>query len=89
MKKLVVIAVSLILAVSICGCFNNEKNEINQNFTKNETQPNNNSQPIKILSKDNKSNISQSYNITNNTENTTKYDFSREVDIEKMFLNLS
>ena len=91
MKRLVVIVISLILilAVSICGCFNTEKNENSLNFTKNETQPNNNSQPIKILSKDNKSYISQSYNITNNTENTTKYDFSKQIDIEKMFLNLS
>ena len=90
MKKAIIIFLSLILTISICGCFNNEKSESNLNLTKNETQPNNNNQTIKILSKDNKSNISLSYkNITNNTENTTKYDFSREVDIEKMFLNLS
>ncbi|ADC68956.1 conserved hypothetical protein [Methanocaldococcus sp. FS406-22] len=94
MKKLAVIFLSLILAISICGCFNNEKREayksnISTDVEKENMKTYNNESVGNLEEKSHKLNITNDENTTNNTIKTTKrYDFSKSVDIDKMFLNL-
>ncbi|WP_456473039.1 hypothetical protein [Methanocaldococcus sp.] len=97
MKK-IFIFLFLVLILLCCGCLNNENNTIitnNSQFAINNSNEvnishNNNITVIKL--KENnisnmKSNISE--NITNNFTQIKKYNFSKNIDIDKMFLNLN
>ena len=95
MKKAIIIFLSLILAVSICGCFNNEKREVDKSNISTDIEKENiktyNNESVGNLEEiSHKLNITNDENTTtNNTIKTTKrYDFSKSVDIDKMFLNL-
>ena len=96
MKKVSIIVLfilSLILTISICGCFENEKEEVNKpNMTviEKENIKVQNNKPIENLKEEScKLNITNDENRTNNiTKTTKKYDFSKPVDMDKMFLNL-
>ncbi|CAB3289925.1 conserved exported protein of unknown function [Methanocaldococcus lauensis] len=98
MKK-IFIFLFLVLILLCCGCLNNENNTTiitnNSQFAINNSNGanishNNNITVIKL--KENnisnmKSNISE--NITNNFTQIKKYNFSKNIDIDKMFLNLN
>ncbi|AIJ05086.1 hypothetical protein JH146_0235 [Methanocaldococcus bathoardescens] len=99
MRKLIIFFLSLILIASICGCFNNGKKEINElNISaKNENIQNHKNISIENprmdnLKDNNKINITNNEsianNMTNDTKETKKYDFSKQIDIDEMFLNL-
>ncbi|XRO76897.1 hypothetical protein ACO3VM_09050 [Methanocaldococcus sp. 10A] len=95
MKRIFIFLLSLILILVSCGCLNNEQNNavlttknntlvINNSNEVNSTH--NNITAVEINNKTmNKKDISN--NLTN-IQKTKKYDFSKKVDINEMFLNL-
>ncbi|XRO74704.1 hypothetical protein ACO3TA_04750 [Methanocaldococcus sp. 28A] len=99
MKKLIIFFLSLILIVSISGCLNYEKKEVNELYisTKNGNMQNYNNKSMENVKMDNlkdnnktkiTNNESIANNMKNNTKETKKYDFSKNIDIDDMFLNL-
>ncbi len=101
MKKISIIVLfitSLILIISICGCFEDEKdgvNKLNRTPIENEDIKIQNNKSVENLREksyklNNLNDENKTENIANNItkKSTKKYDFSKHVDMEKMFLNL-
>jgi hypothetical protein len=88
MKKLTIVLLYLILAIFICGCFDNGKKEVNESniSVKDEITQNHKNKSIETIEIDNLKDNNKT-NIKNNTK-TKKYDFSKQIDIDEMFLNL-
>ncbi|MEO2118011.1 MAG: hypothetical protein ABGW92_06400, partial [Methanocaldococcus sp.] len=95
---IVLFILSLILTISICGCFENEKEEVNKpNITvieKGDIKVQNNKSIESLREKSYKLNNPNDGNKTESMANnitkkpTKRYDFSKQVDMEEMFLNL-
>ncbi len=100
MKKLVGLILPLFLIISICGCLDDEGGKLNTvgNKPTSTNLENNLNKSINVgmdnNMKKNITNLTCYKNLTNLTKNTTKnlktkkYHFSKDVDMEKMFLNL-
>ena len=97
MKKLVGLILPLFLIISICGCLDDEGGKLNtvENKPTSTNLENNLNKSINVgidnNMKKNTTNLTCYKNLTKNTTKnlkTKKYDFSKHVDMEKMFLNL-